>query len=380
MDGIKKEIKYVAFYDIEDIKRENRQTNLAATNKIDYICSVLVKNNYRVKIISPSWTKNVKGFYNGKIKDISENIKLKIFSTFGVKTRPMRLLKYKFSLLQVFIYLLVNIKAYETIIVYHSPSLINLIKLIKKIKRCKVILEVEEIYSDVWKNSKYREKEMSVINIADKYILVSDLLKNMLPKKDSIVLYGSYNVLNIVKKEKSKKQINIVYAGSIDKTKGGAFNSILCSKHLDDSYRIKICGFGKEKNIIEMKNLIDDINKEKGFIFCKYYGTLIGKEYDDFMMNCDIALNPQNQGKYMNTAFPSKVLSYLSYDLRVVSTRVESVMSSEISDLIEFADGDSPLQVAKAIKKIDLKDDYDSSNVIYNLDKLFNDKIRLLLR
>src|SRR5699024_6729495 len=118
---------------------------------------------------------------------------LRTFSSFGSSNKILRNLNYIFSLLQLLIYLLKECKRDETIIVYHSLMLIIPIYLLKNFKKVNIILEVEEIYSKVWKESGYKKLETDFINIADKYIVVSDLLKQQLPNKQSVILYGSYN-------------------------------------------------------------------------------------------------------------------------------------------------------------------------------------------
>ena len=62
-----KTIKYIGFYDTDDHINENRNTFLAATNKMDYIASAIVKAGYSVDIISPSWSGNAKGYYKRRM-------------------------------------------------------------------------------------------------------------------------------------------------------------------------------------------------------------------------------------------------------------------------------------------------------------------------
>ena len=78
---INQTIKYIAFYDTHYNSDEKRNSSLAATNKIDYICSVLNKEGFKVLIVSPSRTEKNQ-FFRGKRIELSKGIDLKLFPTF----------------------------------------------------------------------------------------------------------------------------------------------------------------------------------------------------------------------------------------------------------------------------------------------------------
>jgi penicillin-binding protein-related factor A (putative recombinase) len=95
---------------------------------------------------------------------------------------------------------------------------------------------------------------------------------------------------------------------------------------------------------------------------------------------CHIGLNPQNEGEYMNTAFPSKILSYLSHGLVVVSTRVRSIQESKISKLINFTEDDNPKSIANTIKAINIDKQPDNVHLIKKLDMDFTKALGDLLK
>src|SRR5699024_890744 len=144
-----------------------------------------------------------------------------------------------------------------------------------------------------------------LINVADKYILVSEELKRFLKlkNKENVILYGAYNQVNIKERKKSDNEaINLVYAGSIDEVKGGAFKSLEIIEKINGNYLLHILGGGSDNKINVLKRRIREINKKKGKEVCKYVGVLHGREFNEYLKNCDIALNPQNSGDYMQTA------------------------------------------------------------------------------
>lgn len=375
----KRELKYIGFYNDNYFNlHENRNTSLAVKNKMDYICSALTRNNLKVKIISPCWTNNTKGFFKGKEYIKSNYITIKNFATFGSNNKVLQKINKFFIALQLLLYLIINTKRNEEILVYHSLALILPIKIAKKIKNLSIILEVEEIYSTVWKGTYDVDKEISYINMADKAIFASDQLQNYFKINKSVVVYGSYNYYD--KKnfnKKFKKNIDIVYAGSIDKIKGGAKNSVLAMNYLPNKYRLHILGFGNNSDIEELKKLINYVNKEKGYECCRYYGSLDGEKYSEFLLNCDIGLNPQKEGEYMDFAFPSKILSYLAHGLEVVSTRIKSVEQSKVASRITFSKNDNPQEIAKSVLSIKIGNQ--NNNIVRKLDKKFVSDIYKLL-
>src|SRR5699024_7061448 len=94
--------------------------------------------------------------------------------------------------------------------------------------------------------------ELQLIDSANYYIFVSDMLKEKLNKQssESIVLYGSY-CSNKLKKntEENHSSVKIVYAGSVERLKGGAFNAVSTMKYLPTKYILYVLGHGSENNI-----------------------------------------------------------------------------------------------------------------------------------
>ena len=124
-------IKYIAFYDSNKNNEENRYYSLSAKTKIDYICEAIVKNSYKVDIISASWTKNKNGIFRGRNVKLSDGIYLKTFLTFGANNKLGRIIKYILALLQLLIYIIINVKKGDYVIVYHSIILFFPLRILK---------------------------------------------------------------------------------------------------------------------------------------------------------------------------------------------------------------------------------------------------------
>ncbi len=339
---MKSKIKYISFYNHVD-SEFNRASALSAVNKINYVIDTLNELDYDVELISPSWlTKDNNVNY---VKYIKENIGRNLF-VYTPSFRPVNKFFSTFnvilSILWLILYLIFNCKKNEKVIVYHSPLLIIPISIVKKIKGLDIILEIEEIYHEVWSNNKqfrfFKEIEYSFLQKTKKAIVASDNIQNKLNLDDlnTIKLYGAYRVNNHKTKDNYNNNIiEVVYAGGIEKTRSGAFNSIELISFLPSNYRLNILGYGSEDCIDELLQKIDLYNEklDNKIIF---HGTLHGNDLINFLNKCHIGLNPQNLGDYMDSAFPSKILTYISNGLNVISSDIEVIRKSQISDYIFF--------------------------------------------
>ena len=72
--------------------------------------------------------------------------------------------------------------------------------------------------------------------------------------------------------------------------------------------------------------------------------------YDEYLQKCHIGLNMQSIGASIETvAFPSKISSYMSRGLDVVSGSLESILHSPLAEGITFYQDNSEQSIAKAI-------------------------------
>jgi hypothetical protein len=372
-------VKYIGFYDVESYSTENRIRSIAAVNKMNYIASALESAGYAVDIVSPSWSANNKGFYKSREIKISKNIRLKVGPTFGANNFISRKIRVLTSWIWLFLFLVKNIKKAEKVVVYHSMMAIYPIYFAQKIRKFKIILELNEIYQDVTSfSSKFQKLEMQMIRNAESYILSTELLQSKIGNKDNFIInYGNYRITTEVNKYLDAK-IHIVYAGIIDNEKG-AFNAVDCAQFLTEEYIIHVIGFGNEKDIKELQSNIIKNNKSNR---CKvvYDGLKTGEEYKEYVSKCHIGLSTQSpDAEYNSTSFPSKVLSYLSMGLRVVSVDIESITKSKIGKLLYYYKENSGESISKVILKININEPYDSRKTLIDLDENFIKGVKNLI-
>lgn len=372
-------MKYICLYDTDDT--QNRKYVLSAKNKIDYILSSLEKTtDQTIEVISVAETKDTR-HQCGRKKQMSENVSLKLFFSFGRKNILTKLLDMVFLPVNLFIYLLKNTSRNENVLVYHSLRFCTPVAIAKKIKKFRLILELEEIYADVSGKARERERELRFVALADAYLFPSQLLDKLVntEHKPSLIIYGTYQVEQQIGAGFGDDKIHVVYAGTFDPRKGGGA-AAAAAEFLPGNYHVHILGFGSPAEVSAMKHQIGEI-AQRAKAKVTYDGLLSGQEYIRFIQSCQIGLSTQNPDADFNaTSFPSKILSYMANGLRVVSIRIPAVELSDIGQYLFYYDRQTPQEIARAILNINVSDDYDGKKIVGQLDEMFTGELALLLQ
>ena len=381
-----RKIFYLGYYDLPDGKTD---VVLAATNKMSYIIDVLAESGYCVEIISAS--SNKRGERNvGGTRQIGDNVSLTTFSSNFGKNRFARVVKRRIFFNRLKSYLKKQVAEGDTVLIYHSLGYYKLYKWLMTQLKANVILEAEEIYTDVGKTRFVtREKEERALSYANAYIFPTRLLDEKVNKahKPSVIIHGTYGVEadreckfdDAEFHDQDKRTIHCVYAGTFDPRKGGAIAAAAAAEYLPSNYHVHILGFGSGVEIQNMKDAIADISsRSKAKV--TYDGLLSGEDYIRFIQSCDIGLSTQNPDAAFNaTSFPSKILSYMANGLRVVSIRIPAIEDSAIGKYMYYYDTQTPEEIARAIMTVDVVDDHDGRKIISQLDAGFRSELVKLL-
>lgn len=370
---------YIGLY-ADEKNIQNRKVALSATNKMKYIIDVIHKNGIKQEIVSYSSTNDTR-YYSDSFEKIKDGINLKQFKTFGRKNIFTKALDVYFLKLQLIFYLLKKVKANDTLLVYHSPAYCREIAFIRKIKKCKLVLEVEEIYGDVSGDKALRKKELALCKRADAFVFPTDMLSSAVNfnNKPYVTIHGTYQVEEDRGCSFNDGKTHIVYAGTFDQRKGGAGAAIGAAEYLSEQYHIHIIGFGSEKQIEDIIKSIADISK-KSAATVTYDGLLSGEEYIKFIQSCHIGLSTQNpSGVYNDTSFPSKILSYMANGLRVVSVDIPAVKTSAVGEDLYYYENQTAEEIANAIMSVNMNDSYNGREKISLLDDNFKNEVLSLL-
>lgn len=374
-----KSIKYVSFFDTQDsVIKRNYVTS--ASNKIEYIAKTIASLGKNVEIVSMSQVQE-EGFqlYPSERKKLAEGVIVNLPFSWGGNRYFTRKLKIVWHLIYMLWYLVLHCGKSDTVIVYHSLGYFDVIKWAKKIRKFRLILEVEEIYSDVSQMSSYwRALEFKMFDIADAFILSNDLLDEKINKKHKpyVVVYGVYQIEPKRVDKFDDGKIHVIYAGTFDPNKGGAQIAISAAEYLPENYHIHICGFGSEDIIQQIKVQID-LMQRKSKASISYDGLKKSDEFIDFLQRCHIGLSTQNPvGKYNDTSFPSKILTYMVNGVSVVSIRIPVLSKAIFNNKISYYDVPNGKALSEAIIKSSF---FDNRSNIEQLDRTFRKQLKKMI-
>lgn len=378
------------YYDEKNKTKRKPITSLASNNKIEYFHYVLKNKKQNFINVSFGFSKK-RGFF--RQEEINSNLIYLPHISVSEKNK-YNLFSILYLQLVLILFILKNIKKDDTIILYHHPWIFPTFIITKFIKRYRLVLEVEELcFTDVTnnklKNSIYRIFEKKIIALSDAYIVVNDIIKSSLEnnyKKKTLVCYGNYSlslenhISTDVTPEVSSNRLKILYSGSIDAVRGVKdvlkLFDLLERKDAD----IYITGYGTDEEIDKLKNELSKKNQDENTI--KFLGALDEKAYFNLLEEVDICLNCQNDNQtFSKYSFPSKIINYLSFNNCVISTKMESVCNSKISNDLIFYDSTSILTLATIVNKFNKNNNVNinSKSLVQQLHKEFTKEFDSIL-
>lgn len=380
MKGIAQVIYYITYGTFSGVEEYALEASPAANQKGQYLIEKLDGTCEAYEVISLSETvKTTLCVLPIKTVNCLEYGTYTVWTGFGKPNKIIRRLHYYFRRGQLKRFLS-TLGEKDTVIAYHSLQTADIFFAYKRKNNFKFILELEEIYQDVVNcGQKKAAWERKVITAADGYILATEALSKEIPaERPYIVINGTYHSEPERDVGFADGKIHCVYAGTFDPTKGGAA-AAAAAEFLPEKYHVHILGFGTEEQKKQLQGLIATVQK-KTKCTLTYDGLKSGEEYIRFLQSCQIGLCTQiPDARYTETSFPSKVLVYLANGLRVLSVRIPAVENSEVGGILYYYDTQSPQEIANAIMNIPMKEDYDSRQLLNQLDKDCERNLKRLL-
>ena len=376
-------MRYVAFFDLPDYQHENRSAFPSAVSVVSYMAEVLGTVE-PVTVLSPARSLNPKGIYRGRRHAISDNITLKIPFSIGCRNPLIRCLVVGYTQLWLFFQLLFSVKRNESMVVYHSMSVIPCLRIIKRIKHIRLIEEVLEIYSDINPMSERKKRsEYAFFDCADGFIFATELLNQKINTggKPYLIAPATYKVEKRLAGKYDDGDIHVIYAGTLRVSKGGAINAVYAAKFLPSRYRLHIVGYGSDSAINALKEAIQNVKQENPAAKISYDGLLAGDEFKQYLQKCHIGLSTQTpEGAYNDSSFPSKIMTYLANGLEVVSVRIPAVETSPIGQYVHYYSKASPEDIAAAIENVNLSACVDKTELLHTLHNELIQKTKQLLK
>lgn len=367
-------VYYLGHYSCEQIEAEKRRASPPGMSKMSYVIGVMSQIlDGDATVVSPCET-SLSRLVRGGLHRLDDRISLKTFDSLG-GNKVARALGHMLTVGQLKRYLFSRVKAEDTLIVYHSLALMDIVRRLKDKTNCKLVIEVEELYSDVKENHSLRKREIDYLRIADEYVFITDLLEKEINggQKPYSILHGTYRAVPRLSEKNTDGRIHVVYAGSFNPVKGGALSAIEAAEHLDSHYVLHVLGKGNPADTQRVKDKIDEISPKTA---CEiiFDGYKTGEEFDRLIQSCHIGLSTQQpDGKYNASSFPSKVLMYMSNGLPVVSVRIPAVESSRVGEYMFYYDSPTPLHIAETIRNLPVEryTDQQICQKLAELDRVF---------
>lgn len=377
-----KNVYYCGCYLSEDISERKPLGSYAAKYKMDYIKSVLKRLGYHVTLIS-YYTAQVRGLNQAKtvVKDERET---RIYLPSYEFNRKLHKLSAILRLLIVTIYMVCKFKSKDTVIVYNLQEISIPTRIAKTLKGFTLILEIEELYFEEVAGSRKEKRkkiEMKLVEAADKYLVVNDIIQReyLSSAKKAIVSYGGYVCPPKMAERINDGRIHVVYAGVVDEIRG-AFRIVECAGYLSEKYAVHILGFGSEDMLTLLNEEISRVNAKCAEQKIIYHGAKSGNELSVFLQSYHIGVNAQIVGeRFERVSYPSKIPSYFSHGLNVVSSRVSSVMESKFSPYVTYYDSNNAEELADAIERVQICSYEQQVKVIQSLDINFTEALLGLL-
>lgn len=373
-------IYYLAFYcDRESLN--NREYPKSAQTKIDYIISALNRCGVKTTVLSASGAiENIHRPAEKKI--LSSMASVEYCSSIGKTKGVLRAFDIVMVLIQLLLKLL-SLKMNDTLVIYHSPRFMSIVRVAKLLKKFSLIIEAEEIYGEIFDNASLSKRELKFFSLADAFIFSTNNLNSLVNRfhRPSVVVHGAYtDNASITNAHRNNDAIHLVYSGTFAQGKG-ASRAIDAMMHLPKHYILHIAGYGTDEEESQICKQIQALSPDvrERIVF---EGMLLGKEFDDLLNRCEIGLCTQDaNASYTLSSFPSKVITYLNHALSVVAIRIPTLINSDVSDIVHFYDEDSPESVAKAVLSIGKPDRTKIEGKLAVLDDLFvNQLCQIVLR
>lgn len=373
-------VYYIGYYDIMADGKFRRAVSPAAVRKMDYVIDKITELDKDVTIVSTarpcSKTKGLK--HKLQLRD---HIRVHYFPLGNFSSKLLRSAAGRLIPLWLFLYCLFHIGKQDKVIYYHSPSTDQAVRRSKKLKKFDLISEIEEIYSLVWSRNKRDVKSEQALlrECTSKAIVVSESLKDYLNLPDAVVSYGSYATCMKPKMKHNDGSVFLVYSGAFDKVKGGAFAALEIMPHLPSNYKLILSGKCPPALLPELKERIAELNAVRGEDNIRFAGLLPDEEFELLLRSADIALNLQNKGAFSGFLFPSKLLTYLCYNLPVVTTPGESITASSLSDILYITKDYDPDNIVQTILSVDIAHNDDYRLRLLQMDTQFVQELNKLL-
>lgn len=358
---MKKHIFFAGYYDVVGSPTK-RKVSLASKQKTDYLILLLKKMGYSITVFSCAEVKEVR--FREEHLVVDNNLEYYFAPSF-YKNKLFRKMSYFLSM-RWLKKKIINNCLNSIVVSYHSINLIKALQTAKRKINFKLVSEVEEIYSDTEHFLKNKKMEMSFFEICDAFVTITDKLNQIVnPRnKPHVTFYGPYDYFSACEKEKFGNEINMVYAGTSSKEKGGLKNSLILMKNLSEKFKLHLLISDNISSAFQQVEEVLGKNSKK----IAFIGQKQGDDLKLYLSKCDIGLALQNIDLGFNeSSFPSKTLLYYCCGLSVLSTYSSSIIGTPFEKVFLLVD-ENWADVASKLERMKFYKNNDNSSLLTELE------------
>ena len=357
---------FITFCSISKDNKEDLLSPVPADLKSKYVISRLGNGTHVISLSSS------KRFGFGK-RTKNDNTTFRSLLSFGTNSKICKFLDKIIRKIYLFFFATFIMQKDDKLLIYHSYLYTKYLSKVLRSKRNNAVLEVEEIYGfNAVEDKPYLKDEIYFIKSFPKFVFVNDYIPFELGinRLSYVVSYGVINKCSSPKRigKDENHVVHILYAGTIEEKKRGAFYAAWAAKYLPGKYLLHIAGFGKQDSINKLLNIIK-INNDENECKIVFHGMLTGSDLDNLMDMCDIGLSPNvMRPNFANNTFPSKTITYMLHNLRIVSGFAEAFSKCKICNDWIYYYTQEPQAIADAIKSVPLNNSVDNSALLNEID------------
>ena len=236
-----------------------------------------------------------------------------------------RIFVHQVLAIKYFNYLITKVNADDILILpSRPPELIFAVSMVKRIKKCKIVLDIRDIWPDSLKTSSRIKNQFfkwycnffqhRALPIFDKFIHVAPSFQKWLyhyvPNKQSIFIplgfdKARWNEFDSIEKDFSSDVIQIVYVGQLQYVI--SLEEIITALNNLEEYFLTIIGDGE--NLEQLKNLVQEI----GMRNIRFTGYISYNEVVEELKSKHIGVLPMR-----GPAMPNKLFDYIASCLPVL--------------------------------------------------------------
>lgn len=379
-----KTVYYVGFYSSPEdkLQRKNVRQSIAGTMKMDFILKCLRKLDCKIVLVSIMPSRD-SGFQPQETFVINDRETHVYLPAFVLRVFGKNIVRGDLSLFFLKRFMQKNVAKDDVVISYHSLIFGQLFQKLRRKIGFRWVNQVEELYrlsAEAHKNKDLLAQEEKMIHGADGYLFVNDMMPSRYADGAPVaVSYGNYTVFleESARLKRHDDEIVLVYTGIINHDRG-IFDLLDAMEILPQQYKLHILGVGAQEDMDHLQRRIQEINEQADNQRVLFFGTKTGKEYTEFMRQCDIGCSFMDEGSDFSAAFPSKIMAYLGHGLHVVSSSTECIKQSQVADLLIFCSKEKT-SIARAILSVQPDSYTGCSERLRELGNNFIQKLKIVI-